>query len=87
MLQEVPDVAVFTASTPYRRSIVPCSIKSPTVSRDAALTCDNGNIVFTKQIEYTDFPLDQITLWFAHTMSAGLAFGFHKTASLLSAMR
>jgi len=36
--------------------------------RTATLTCDdgNGNIVFTKQIEYTDFPLDEITLYFAN---------------------
>ena len=36
--------------------------------RTATLTCDdgNGNIVFTKEIEYTDFPLDEITLWFAN---------------------
>ena len=32
------------------------------------LTCGdgNGNIVFTKQIPFTDFPLDEITLWFAN---------------------
>lgn len=31
----------------------------------AVLTCDdgNGNIVFTKAIEFTDFPLDEITLF------------------------
>jgi hypothetical protein len=36
--------------------------------RKATLTCDDGNgkIVFTKEIEYTDFPLDEITLWFAN---------------------
>ena len=30
--------------------------------RTAALTCDdgNGNIVFTKEIEHTDFPLNEI---------------------------
>jgi hypothetical protein len=30
-------------------------------------TCDdgNGNIVFTKEIEHTDFPLDEIKLYFA----------------------
>jgi hypothetical protein len=34
----------------------------------ATLTCDdgNGNIVFTKQIEHTDFPLDELTLYFAN---------------------
>jgi hypothetical protein len=36
--------------------------------RKATLTCEdgNGNVVFTKQIEWTDFPLDEITLWFAN---------------------
>ena len=33
-------------------------------------TCDdgNGNTVFTKKIEYTDFPLDEITLYFANNI-------------------
>jgi hypothetical protein len=32
----------------------------------AELTCEdgNGNVVFKKQIEFTDFPLEGITLWF-----------------------
>jgi hypothetical protein len=32
------------------------------------LTCDdgNGNVVYAKQIEYTDFPLDGITLYFTN---------------------
>jgi hypothetical protein len=32
----------------------------------ATLTCDDGNdrIVFTKPIEYTDFPLDEIAFYF-----------------------
>jgi hypothetical protein len=36
--------------------------------RTATLTCEDGNyhVVFTKEIEYTDFPLDEITLWFAN---------------------
>jgi hypothetical protein len=36
--------------------------------RTATLTCDDGNgrIVYTKEIEFTDFPLDEITLWFAN---------------------
>jgi hypothetical protein len=36
--------------------------------RKATLTCEDGNgsVVFTKQIEWTDFPLDEITLWFAN---------------------
>ncbi|MBR0753550.1 hypothetical protein JQ604_15280 [Bradyrhizobium jicamae] len=31
----------------------------------ATLTCDdgNGNIVFSKAIDFTDFPLDQIDIW------------------------
>ena len=35
-----------------------------------ALLCDdgNGNIVFTKEIEHTDFPLDEITLYFANNV-------------------
>src|SRR5713226_1913659 len=38
--------------------------------RSATLTCDdgNGNIVFTKEIEHTDFPLDEITLYFANNV-------------------
>jgi hypothetical protein len=35
--------------------------------RRATLTCEDGNegVVCTKEIEYTDFPLDEITLWFS----------------------
>ena len=38
--------------------------------RTASLTCDDGdgNIVFTKEIEHTDFPLDEITLYFANNV-------------------
>jgi hypothetical protein len=34
----------------------------------ATLSCEDGNghAVFTKEIEYTDFPLDEITLWFVN---------------------
>jgi hypothetical protein len=34
----------------------------------ASLKCDdgNGNVVFSKDIEFTDFPLDEIELWFAN---------------------
>jgi hypothetical protein len=34
----------------------------------ATLACEdgNGNAVFKKEIEFTDFPLDEITLWFAN---------------------
>jgi hypothetical protein len=36
----------------------------------AKLTCEDGNgsIVFSKEIEYTDFPLDEISLWFANNV-------------------
>jgi hypothetical protein len=36
----------------------------------AALTCDDGNgsVVYTKQIEYTDFPLTEIRFYFTNNM-------------------
>jgi len=36
--------------------------------RSATLTCEDGNgtVVFSKDIEFTDFPLPEITLWFAN---------------------
>ena len=36
--------------------------------RTATLVCEDGNdnVVFSKEIPYTDFPLDAITLWFAN---------------------
>jgi hypothetical protein len=36
----------------------------------ATLTCDdgNGNVVFSKEIPYTDFPLDTIKLYFANNV-------------------
>jgi hypothetical protein len=39
--------------------------------RTASLVCDDGNdnIVYTQHIAFTDFPLNEITLWFAnHTI-------------------
>jgi hypothetical protein len=38
--------------------------------KTASLTCDdgNGNIVFTKEIPFTDFPLETITLYFANNV-------------------
>ena len=36
-----------------------------------AVTCDDGNgrVVFSKELEYTDFPPDGITLWYTtHTI-------------------
>jgi hypothetical protein len=36
----------------------------------ATLSCEdgNGNTVFTKEIEFTDFPLDEIALFFANNV-------------------
>jgi len=36
--------------------------------RTASLVCDDGNdnIVYAQHIEFTDFPADEITLWFAN---------------------
>src|SRR5262245_50893575 len=36
----------------------------------ATLTCEDGDgkTVFTKEITFTDFPLDAITLWFANNV-------------------
>jgi hypothetical protein len=38
--------------------------------RTASLVCGDGNdnIVYTQHIEYTDFPIDEITLWFANNV-------------------
>jgi len=38
--------------------------------KTATLTCEDGNddIVFTKQLDYTDFPLDDITLYFTNNV-------------------
>jgi hypothetical protein len=38
--------------------------------KTATLTCDdgNGNVVFSKEIPYTDFPLETITLYFANNV-------------------
>jgi uncharacterized protein DUF6876 len=36
----------------------------------ATLSCEDGNdnVVFTKEIEFTDFPLDEITFYFANNV-------------------
>jgi hypothetical protein len=36
----------------------------------ATLTCEDGNynVVYTQQLEFTDFPLCEITLWFANNV-------------------
>ena len=38
--------------------------------KTATLACDdgNGNVVFSKEIPYTDFPLDTIKLYFANNV-------------------
>ena len=38
--------------------------------RTATLVCDDGNdnIVYTQHIEFTDFPLDEVTLYFANNV-------------------
>ena len=38
--------------------------------RTASLTCEDGNsnVVYTKQIEYTDFPLDEIAFYFTNNV-------------------
>ena len=38
--------------------------------RTASLVCGDGNdnIVYTQHIEYTDFPIDEITLYFANNV-------------------
>ena len=38
--------------------------------KTASLTCDDGNknVVFSKEIPYTDFPLETITLYFANNV-------------------
>lgn len=36
----------------------------------ATLTCENGNcdVIFTKQLDYTDFPLDEIKFYFTNNV-------------------
>ena len=59
---------------PYNKAVTAeeCQVWKLAVrpDRSATLTCDdgNGNIVCTKEIEYTDFPLDEITLYFANNV-------------------
>lgn len=38
--------------------------------RSASLTCEdgNGNLVYATEIPFTDFPLNEITLWFANNV-------------------
>lgn len=60
---------------PYDRRVAatPFQVWTLTVRKDstAKLSCEDGNknVVFTKEIPFTDFPLETITLWFAnHTI-------------------
>jgi hypothetical protein len=41
-----------------------------TADHSGILTCDdgNGNVVYTKQIEYTEFPEEGITLWYTNNV-------------------
>ena len=36
----------------------------------ATLSCEDGNgfVVFSKELTFTDFPLDEVTLWFANNV-------------------
>lgn len=38
--------------------------------RTATIACGdgNGNVVYTQQVPFTDFPLDEITLWFVNNV-------------------
>ena len=54
----------------YQKKVAAEEFQSWTLAVDlarhtATLTCDdgNGNSVFTKAIEYTDFPLERVNLW------------------------
>jgi len=44
------------------------TLKVDLENRKGVLTCDdgNGNVVFTKRIEYTDFPLPAISFYCTH---------------------
>jgi hypothetical protein len=57
---------------PYEKSVAAEEFQVWTLkvreNHTATLTCEDGNrhVVFTKEIEFTDFPSDEITLWFAN---------------------
>jgi hypothetical protein len=44
------------------------TLKVDVVRHTGTLTCEdgNGNKVFEKALEFADFPLPEITLWFAN---------------------
>lgn len=46
------------------------TLKVDLEKRKATLTCDdgNGNVVFTKRIEFTDFPLPEVKLYFTDSV-------------------
>jgi hypothetical protein len=55
----------------YEKAVAAEEFQSWTLAVDltkhtATLTCEDGNgrAVFTKPIEYTDFPVESVTLWF-----------------------
>jgi hypothetical protein len=56
---------------PYDRRVAAEEFQVWTLSvrpdRSATLRCEDGNgkAVFSKEIAYTDFPMDEVTLWFA----------------------
>jgi hypothetical protein len=59
---------------PYNKAVAAAEFQvwklSVRLDHSGTLTCDDGNgsIVFTKEILYTDFPLADITLWFANNV-------------------
>jgi hypothetical protein len=46
------------------------TLRVDTKNQTGTLTCEDGNghAVFKKKLTYTDFPLDEITLWFANNV-------------------
>lgn len=59
---------------PYDKRVAKEEFQAWTLSvnpdETATLKCEDGNghIVFSKKIEWTDFPLPEITLWFANNV-------------------
>ena len=59
---------------PYDRNVAAEEFQVWTLTvrpdKTATLACDdgNGNVVFSKEIPYTDFPLDTIKLYFANNV-------------------
>ena len=65
LLDEIALVAALRQGR-CRRGVSGVETESRVDRHTATLTCENGNgtTVFTKAIEFTDFPLPEITLWF-----------------------